>query len=115
MDTIKLNKLKDTICEAIGKHLVIRLKYDKDIYWRTFEPQAVYKSTLDHINVTGIQIQDKNKPLKPSKREPRNFELSKISAVEITDTEFKFDPTFDPRDKRFAHGIICVLKSVKIG
>ncbi len=107
-------QLENKLCEAIGKHLVIRLKYDKDIYWRTFVPQAVYKSTVDHINVTGIQTQDKNKPLKLPKREPRNFELSKISAIEITDTEFDFDPTFDPRDKRFAHGIICVLKPVKI-
>ncbi len=106
--------LEKTLCEAINKHLVIRLKYDKDIYWRTFEPQAVYKSTADHINVTGIQTQDKNKPLQPPKREPRNFELSKISAFEITDTEFDFDTTFDPGDKRFAHGIICVLKPVKI-
>jgi hypothetical protein len=107
--------LEKTLCEAIKKHLVIRLKYGKDIYWRTFEPQAVYKSTVDHINVTGIQRQDKNKPLQSPKREPRNFELSKISAVEITDIEFNFDPTFDPRDERFAHGIICVIKSSKIG
>lgn len=106
--------LENTLCEAIKKHLVIRLKYDKDLLWRIFEPQAVYKSTVDHINVTGIQTEDKNKPFRPPKREPRNFELSKISAVEITDTEFNFDPTFDPADKRFAHGIICVLKSIKI-
>jgi len=106
--------LENTICEAIKRHLIIRLKYDKDLLWRTFEPQAVYKSTVDHINVTGIQTEDKNKLNKLPKREPRNFELSKISAVEITDKEFNFDPTFDPRDKRFAHGIICVLKSVKI-
>ena len=109
------HKLEQTLCDAIKKHLVIHIKYDKDLYWRTFEPQAVYKSTVEHINVTGIQTQDKNKPLKVAKREPRNFELHRIAAVGISNTEFKFDPTFDPRDKRFAHGIICVLQSVKIG
>ena len=107
-------QLEQKLCDAIAKHRVIQLKYDKDIHWRTFEPQAVYKSTVDHINLTGIQTQDKNKPLKPNKREPRNFELRKIKTVEVTDIEFKFDPTFDPRDERFAHGIICVIKSSKI-
>lgn len=107
-------QLEQKLCNAIGKHLVIQLKYDKDTYWRTFEPQAVYWSTVDNINITGIQTQNPNKPSELPKREVHIFKLSKITAIEVTDVEFKFDNTFDPRDKRFAHGIICVMKSIKV-
>ena len=96
------------------KHREVRLKYADDEVWRYFRPQAVYWSTVDHINVTGIQVRNEARPEQP---EPavRNFELSQITAVEMTDTEFEYDPEFDPTEERFSNGIICVIHPVKMG
>lgn len=110
-----ITQRKKVLCDAIARHFVVHLKYDDDLFWRIFEPQAVYKSTVDKINVTGVQTQDKNKPLELPSRKPRNFELDRIKFIEVTDIHFKFDPTFDRYDKRFTNGIFCCIKPMKIG
>jgi len=107
---LNIQQLKNTLCDAVSKRLVIQLKYDDDLRWRSFEPQAVYQSTADNLDVTGIQTQNPNS-LTPSERKVRNFTLSRIKVVEVTQTQFEFDPTFDSTHKRFAHGVFCYIKA----
>ena len=115
MLNIEIEKRKKILCDAVNKLLIVKLKYGEDkIHWRTYEPQAVFTSTADNIDVTGIQTKDSAKPF-DVKRKVRNFTLSKITALEITDDHFQYDPTFDPRHKRFANGIFCCIKPPKIG
>ena len=114
-ETLNRNfELEATLCGAMQKHREVRLKYLDDEMWRYFRPQAVYWSTADHINVTGIQIRNEARP-EQVEPEVRNFELAQISAVEITDVEFGYDPEFDPTEERFSNGIICVIHPVKMG
>ena len=107
-------ELEGVICGAIQKHRELRLKYGDDKVWRYFRPQAVYWSTVDHINVTGIQVTNEARP-DQVELAVRNFELSEISAVEVTEAEFDYDPEFDPSEERFSNGIICVIHPVKMG
>lgn len=106
---INTNQLKVVLCDAVSKKLVIRLRYDNDLQWRTFEPQAVFTTTADNLDVTGIQTSNPNS-LSHTERKVRNFALSMVKAIEVTQTQFKFDPTFDRTHKRFAHGIFCYIK-----
>ena len=114
-ETLSWNfELEAMLCGAIQRHREIRLKYSDDEMWRHFRPQAVYWSTVDHINVTGIQVRNE---AAPEKLEPevRNFELAQITAAVMTDIEFEYDSDFDPTEDRFSNGIICVIHPVKIG
>lgn len=105
--TMRNYTLEKALCEAIKKHLIVRLQYKKELFWRTFEPYAVYESTKDKILVAGSQTKNDSKPLEPA--EPRNFEPSLISSLKLTDKIFKYDVRFDRYDKKFAHGFICVI------
>ena len=105
--------LEKQLCGAIQRHRVVRLKYADDPLWRTFQPQAVYESTVGHINVTGIQTRN-DADLMQTEPEPRNFELARIVAVEVTDEEFDFDPAFDASEERFAQGLICLIHPLKL-
>ena len=106
-------EMEATLCTAIQRHRVVRLKYADDTGWRTFNPQAVYWSTADRINVTGIQTKNENDP---QLREPevRNFELTQITDLHVTFEEFEFDSSLDASDERFAGGIICIIHPVKL-
>jgi|GEM_PF-2942362 len=114
-ETLERNfELEAELCGAIQKHRVVRLRYAGDEMWRYFQPQAVYWSTTDRINVTGIQTRNEGRP-EVAEPEVRNFELAQIAAVEVTDEEFEYDPSFDPTEERFANGIICLIHPVRIG
>lgn len=107
-------ELEADLCTAIQKHRVVRLKYVDDTEWRTFRPQAVYWSTVDHINVTGIQTANENDP-QFTEPQVRNFDLSQITDHQVTYEEFEFDSSLDPTEERFANGIICIIHPMKLG
>ena len=107
-------EMEETLCTAIQKHRVVRLKYADDAEWRIFRPQAVYWSTVDRINVTGIQTRNENDP-SVTEAEVRNFVLAQIKDVQVTYEEFEFDATIDPTEERFANGIICIIHPMKLG
>ncbi|MEZ5306190.1 MAG: hypothetical protein R2684_03475 [Pyrinomonadaceae bacterium] len=100
-------QLEHQICRAIKETKTLRIRYDRDTFWREFEPQALFISTADHVNVTGIQTEDKNKPQKGRMREVRNFELMKINAIEVMELVFQKDQSFNRNDRRFENGLIC--------
>lgn len=104
--------LENQLCSAIQKHRTVHLHYKKQIYSRTFEPYVVYRSTKDNILVAGRQTKDDSQPLK--KPEWHNFEVELISALEITDNTFKFDELFDPTNKAYRQGTICIIKRFKV-
>lgn len=106
--------LERQLCEAIKRHLIIRLRYKGQNYSRTFEPYVIYHSPADkdRILIGGIQMKDASKPLeKPS---PHKFEVNLISALTVTDETFKYDLRFDPTLDEYRNGIVCVIKRVKV-
>jgi hypothetical protein len=107
-------ELEAELCGAIQRHRVVRLRYADDEGWRYFRPQAVYWSTADRINATGIQTRNEARP-EQDEPEVRNFELAQIAALEETGEEFEYDPSFDAGEERFANGIICVIHPMKLG
>jgi hypothetical protein len=103
---------ENDLCKAIKNRLLVELRFGDDLLWRTFEPQAVYKTTQGNFCVSGVQLKNDNEPLEPSK--PHNFTISKITSIRITETHFEFDPTFNPLNKKFSKGIICRIESGKV-
>ncbi len=83
----------------------MRLEYDQDFAPRLFAPHAVYRSTRNKINVSGMQIDNPMQPL--DRLAPRIFEIGRIRAVEITMHHFQPDSQFTRSDPRYRNGIIC--------
>ena len=104
--------LEKTLCDAIARHRVVRLRYQRQLYARTFEPYVIYHSTKDKILVAGWQMKDDSQPTRSP--EWRNFEVELIYALEVTDKTFKFDHLFDPTDKAYRKGIICIIKRRRV-
>ena len=85
----------------------MRLRYDDDVLDRLFAPYAVYRSTNDKVLVTGVQVKN---PAEPIERfEPRNLEVGKITALEITASTFIPDRRFNPHDNKYRNGFVCRL------
>lgn len=97
------------LCEAIGRLRRVRLKYEDDVQWRTYEPHCVHFSPKDaaQVNVFGFEQANPNKF--DHKPVLHSFEIGMISAVEITDTQFTRDPHFDRLARLFRNGIICSI------
>ena len=94
-----------SLCGAIRGRLLVRLRYDDDVLDRLFAPYAVYRSANDKVLVTGVQIEN---PAEPIERfEPRNLEVGKITALEITDSTFIPDRRFNLHDDKYQNGFIC--------
>ena len=95
------------LCDAIRARVIVKLKYEDDTAYRTFEPHAVYCSTKDKYCVAGQQVDN---PTDPIERDvPKNFEVGKISALQVTDDPFTPDPRFDRYDAKYANGIVCSI------
>src|SRR5262249_30270349 len=74
--------LEQDLCDAIARHRVVKLSYDRENYERTFEPYIIYHSEQDHYLVGGTQTRDDSQP---NKREiPHKFEVGRISSLTIT-------------------------------
>ena len=93
------------LCRAIRERLLVRLEYDQDFASRLFAPHAVYRSTRNKINVSGMQIDNPMQPL--DRLAPRIFEVGRIRSVEIIMHHFQPDPQFTRSDPRYRNGIIC--------
>jgi hypothetical protein len=104
--------LEQKLCDAIKRHQVVRLQYKNQLYSRTFCPYVIYKSAKDKILVAGWQMVDDSKPAKAP--EWHNFEVELISAFGVTDKTFRFDDLFDPTNKAYDNGIICIIKRLKV-
>lgn len=101
-----------TLCDAIARHLLVKLRYDDDLQFRTFAPHVVYRSSTGKTLVGGTQI---NNPAEPLERnEPRNFDLTKIARLEVTAERFTPHPDFNRHDPRYRNGIICAINTFPI-
>ena len=99
--------LQSTLCEAVKSRNIVRLKYDDDFQFRTYAPVIVYRSSKNNVLVDGTQI---NNPMEPFEHnEPRKFDLEKITALEVTDQKSQPPSDFNPLDRRYRFGIICVI------
>lgn len=94
-----------TLCEAIEKRQIVRLRYDDDYIDRTFAPYIVYWSSKRNMLVSGYQIENPAEPLE--RNEWRNLDIDKIRTLSITNNAFRPDSGFDPFHKRYSAGIIC--------
>ena len=99
--------LQSTLCDAVKSRNIVRLKYDDDFQFRTYAPYIVYRSSKNIVLVEGTQINNLEEPL--VQNEPRQFELEKITALEVTDQKSPPPSDFNPLDKRYRYGIICVI------
>ena len=94
-----------TLCEAITKKVLVRLRYDDDVAERLVAPYGVYRSTKDKYLLACTQIDNPEKPL--DRWEPRNLEVGLMTSVSLTKSEFKPDTRFDPHDARYQNGFVC--------
>jgi hypothetical protein len=110
--TMRNPQLEGALCDAIKKHLAVRLSYKRQNYSRTFEPYIVYRSTRDNILVAGWQTKDDSEPSKAP--EWHNFEVELISALKITDKTFEYDVRFNPALDIYRKGVVCVIERLKV-
>ena len=94
-----------TLCEAVGRRVLVEMQYKDDATFRLFAPYAVYSSTQDKVNVTGTQIDNPSDPF--DRYVPRNFEVGLIRGLRLTDKHFEIDSRFDRFDRKFQNGVIC--------
>ena len=99
--------LQSTLCEAVKSRNIVRLKYDDDFQFRTYAPYIVYRSSKNIVLVGGTQINNPTEPFEHN--EPRNFDLEKITALEVTDQKSQPPSDFDALNRRYRFGIICVI------
>jgi len=83
----------------------VKLQFKDHVAERLFEPTVAYLSRKHQLCVTGVQIADPEMPLNNS--EVRNFEISEIRRVFLTEQAFVVDPVIDRFDGKYANGIIC--------
>lgn len=101
---------ESTLCEAVRKRLVVRLRYKSELNWRTYEPHAVFHSPTGKILAVGTQTRDDSSPLNAP--EPRNFEVGLIGQISITDETFNPDPRFSSFGEDYGHGVICAVDRI---
>jgi hypothetical protein len=91
------------LCNAIRKRVLVNLRYDDDYTDRTFAPHIVYESSQGNILVAGTQDHNPAEPWEDNK--PRNFDLDKITSLEVTGQQFLPHPGFNRSHKRYVRPI----------
>lgn len=99
-------QFEELLCRAIGEHVLVELRYDREPRPRLFAPHAVYESTLGRLNVAGVQYDNPQQP-GGDRNEHRIFQVGLIRTLRITDTYFRPDVRVDPDDPRYRNGIVC--------
>lgn len=89
---------------AIRERKVVRLRYDLDMHYRTFEPYIVFKALDGRILVGGFRVQDESNLFK--KPGARKFEVGLITSLMISDEIFVPNPKFKSNRKEFGSGVI---------
>lgn len=84
---------------------MVELTYEDDFHARSFAPYVVYRTTKGKICVFGMQV---NSSMPNDRTDPHNFEVGKISRVNLTATKFERDPRFDLHNGRYRDRI-CPL------
>jgi len=92
---------------AIRERKVVRLRYDLDMQYRTFEPYIVFKALDGRILVGGFRIQDESNLFK--KPGARKFEVGLITSMLISDEFFVPNPKFKSNRNEFQNGVIFAV------
>ncbi|VAX02187.1 hypothetical protein MNBD_GAMMA22-447 [hydrothermal vent metagenome] len=92
---------------AIRDRNVVRLRYDLDMHYRTFEPYVVFKATDGRILVGGFRVQDESNLFK--KPGARKFEVGLITSLMISDECFVPNNKFKSSRKEFKNGVISAV------
>jgi hypothetical protein len=92
------------LVEAVRAHRAIELRYRGDGA-RVVHPHAVYRTSSGGLRVDGVQVSGASS----SGALPgwRDFELMKISAVQVLDAVFEPAPDYDRTAPKYRHGIIA--------
>ncbi|UCE88679.1 MAG: hypothetical protein JSW10_10140 [Pseudomonadota bacterium] len=78
---------------AIHQRRVVRLRYDKDLQYRVFEPYMLYQDALGRVMIGGRRIRDEANLLK--KPGMRKLEVGLITDLQQTGETFEADARFD--------------------
>jgi len=92
---------------AIRDRKVVRLRYDLDMHYRTFEPYIVFKALDGRILVGGFRVQDESNLFK--KPGARKFEVGLITSMMVTDEFFVPNPKFNSHRKEFRNGVVYAV------
>jgi len=92
---------------AISERKVVRIRYDLDMHYRTFEPYIVFKALDGRILVGGFRIQDESNLFK--KPGARKFEVGLITSMLISDEFFVPNPKFKSNRNEFRNGVIYAV------
>lgn len=96
--------LEQELCQAVRDRHIVSLQYERGPY-RSFAPHALYRSSKGKICVSGIQLYNPSEPEKVN--EPHDFEVGKITGLEVTQRSFQPDARFDRNASKYSNGLIC--------
>jgi hypothetical protein len=92
------------LVEAVRAHRVVELHY-RGQGARVVHPHAVYRTSTGALRVDGVQVSG----VTSSGSLPgwRDFELMKISGVQVLDAEFELAPDYDRTAPKYQHGLLA--------
>jgi len=100
-------EIESQLALAIRERKVVRLRYDLDMHYRTFEPYIVFKALDGRILVGGFRVQDESNLFK--KPGARKFEVGLITSLMISDEYFVPNQKFKSKRKEFRNGVISAV------
>jgi hypothetical protein len=92
------------LVEAVRAHRAVELRY-RGQGARVVHPHAVYRTSRGGLRVDGVQVSGATSS--GSLPGWRDFELMKISDVEVLDAVFEPAPDFDRAAPKYRHGLIA--------
>ncbi len=100
-------EIESQLSLAISDRKVVRLRYDLDMHYRTFEPYIIFKALDGRILVGGFRVQDESNLFK--KPGARKFEVGLITSLMISDEFFVPNQKFKSSRKEFRNGVISAV------
>ncbi len=100
-------EIESQLSLAIRDRKVVRLRYDLDMHYRTFEPYIIFKAFDGRILVGGFRVQDESNLFK--KPGARKFEVGLITSLMISDEFFVPNKKFKSSRKEFRSGVISAV------
>ena len=72
--------------------MLVELRYEDDVFERSYAPYVVYRTNTGKVCVFGMQVGNTAAP--NDRTDPHNFEVGKIRSLNLTGTKFQTDPQF---------------------
>jgi hypothetical protein len=100
--------LESLLCKAIRAKQVIRIRYQNEMYNRTFEPYIVYRSPTGKVLVHGRQTRDDSNPMQGNDR--RSFEVGRLNSVVLIEETFQHQGVLASFKTEIDMNIICSIE-----